>query len=1153
MIFSKGLRILVALAAAVVLVEPTQAQTANTGELTGTVQDSTGAILPGAEIKVLNEATGEARNVVSSTSGVFVAPLLSPGIYTVTVAKSGFKIAERKGIQINVTEIQNLPVRLDIGSVAETVEVSTDVALVQASSAALGSVVGEKEISNLPLVTRNFTQILGLEAGVQMPVTNAAEVGRGSGSSTGGSNSITAGSKIAHGNRQYDNDFQINGVEVNDNQGNGVLGGVDVTGGIPTPNPDTISEFKVQTAQYDASFGRNAGAQINVITKGGSNQVHGSIWEYFRNEDLNANDWFRKLARQPRGRLRQNQFGGAVGGHILPSKLLYFGSYQGTKQSNGVAAACSSSVTGPANLTNDRSAAALGLAFGGQAGANGGTAVAANGSNINPIALTLLQYKLPNGAYLIPTPQTTLGTSGFSSFSVPCSYSENQFIGNLDYIQSSRNVVQARFFFDNSNQSTSFPSANVPGFDQYVVNRYRVGSVTDTFSITSRLVNEATFGLNSSIVKSPGHSPVTYPDLGITSPVQGAKFLAIRITGSYALASGFDTAANHQLAYNFNDLLSYTQGRHTFRFGAGFIRQHIDPSGVQTPNGLTFNSFPDFLLGLPGGSAGNGTAFSNVFTSSSLGGYTGRQYRGWDFDAFAQDDYRINDRLTVNLGVRYEYIGQFSDNLGRNAAINPSLINPNPPSTGSLAGVVVAANYPGGTASLPAGVTVSSNNFASYGGHPSTVGPRIGFAFAETPKFVTRGGYGMFYSTPTLQNFFQSTQGQPWSQSISSTGAANVNASFANPYPGSNLTPTFPTFLPYSPTTALSQPTQDPNVRPGIVQTFSLNQQSQFTNSFALEIGYVGSLGQHLLNNRYINAAGFATVAAPIRGVTSNSTSNIATRVPYQGFSPSGFYQGQTEARNWYNGLEVTGRKRLSSHLQALVAYTWSKTIDTEGTSTSSASSAAAPPGNPNVPNHIRGLTDYDRRHRFVASYLYEFPAMKGDGMLKNTFVNGWQLAGVTTIQTGTALTPVTVNSKNYAGITNDLAQVSGACPSGGVATSGSVNSKVSNYFKTSCFSTAPIVDGSGTTAVTGFGNSGIGTARGPDQDNTDLSLLKRTHVKFPNESSNVEFRTEFFNLFNLPQFNNPGTTVSAATTFGKITSTSVSARVVQFALKYNF
>ncbi len=1142
-----------AAAIAFAFMQPAVAQTSNTGELTGSVTDATGAIVPGAQISVVNEATGETRNVLSNSGGVFTFPLLSPGTYSVTVRKTGFKAEERKGVQIDVTDIQSLTLRLDVGSVSETVEVTTAVSLVQGNSPALGAVVGEKEISNLPLVTRNFTQILGLEAGVQMPVTNAAEVGRGSGSSTGGGNPITDGAKIAHGNRQYDNDFQLNGVETNDVLGNGVLGGVDVSGGIPTPNPDTISEFKVQTAQYDASFGRNAGAQINVITKGGSNDVHGSAWEYFRNEDLNANDWFRKLAHQPRGRLRQNQYGAAVGGHIFPSKLLYFGSYQGTKQSNGVAGPCLSSVSGPANLTNDRSAATLGLEFGGQAGANGGTAVAANGSNINPIALALLQYKLSNGAYLIPTPQTTVAGHGFSSFSVPCNFSEQQFVADLNYLQSTRNVVQGRFFFNDSNQSTSFPSGNVPGFTQFVADRYRVGSVTDTFSLSSHLVNEATFGLNSASVKSPGQSPVTYPSLGIPSPVQGSLLLGISITGSYSLTSGFNTSGNHALAYNFNDLLSYTLGRHTFRFGAGTIRQHVDPSGVQTPNGISFQSFPDFLLGLPGGPTGNGTAFSNVFSSSSLGGLTGRQYRGWNIDGFAQDDWKMSSRLTVNLGFRYEYVGAYADALGRNAAIYTSLLNPNPPSTGSLAGVVVASNYPGGTSNLPAGVTSSNNEFASYGGHPNTFTPRIGFAFSETPKFVTRGGYGLFVSSPTLQNLFQSTQGQPWSQSIAVSGAANVNASFQNPYPGVNLTPAFPTFLPYSPTTALSQPTQDPNVRPGLVQTFSIDQQSQLAQSFALEIGYVGSMGQHLLNNRRVNAAGFATVSNPIRGITSNSTANIAQRVPYEGFSPTGFYQTQTEARDWYNGLEVTGRKRLSQHLQALLSYTWSKVIDTEGTSTTAASSAGTPPGNPNVPNHIRGLTDYDRRHRFSASYLFEFPITRGKGFLENTFVNGWQLAGVTTIQTGTALTPVTTNSKNYAGITADLAQLSGSCLPGHVTTVGPVNARVTNYFNTSCFGTAPVVDGTGATAVTGFGNTGIGTARGPDQDNTDLSLVKRTHLNFPNDSSNLEFRTEFFNVFNLPQFMNPGTTVSTATTFGDITAMSVSSRVIQFAMKYNF
>lgn len=1133
------------------------AQTSTTGELTGTITDQTGAAVPGASASATNLKTHETRAVTSGSNGVYTLPLLDPGPYSLRVSMQGFKTDTKVSLTVNVAEIDSLNVVLQVGAVNETVEVTAEPSLMQTGTSALGNTIEQQQIQNLPLVTRNFTQILGLSAGVTMPVTNAAEVGRGSGSSSSGSNSIASGSKNSHGNRQYDNNFQIDGITVNDNQSNGVVGGVDVTGGVPTPNPDALEEFKVQTAQYDATFGHSAGAQINVITKAGTAGLHASLWEYFRNEDLNANDWFRKLALQPRGRLRQNQFGGTVSGPLIGRKVLGFGSYQETKQSNGVAAQCSSSAYGPAALTNNRSAATLGSEFAGVGGALGGTVtIAANGSNINPIALELLQFKLPNGSYLVPTPQVIVGGQGFSSFSVPCSFSESQFDGDLDYIQSSRNVIKERIFWADGTQTTTFPSGNVPGFTQPVLSRYRVGSLTDTFTVSAHLVNEALVGYHSSDARASAVSPVSFPQLGIPTPVLGQQYIRIGVNGAYMMGSGYNILGNYQQGYNYSEALSYTRAAHVIRVGVSYTRQLNDLNGVVTPNTLTFQSFGDFLLGLPGGpasSGGNGSSYSNVYQSQAVSGVSARNFRQNLFAAYFQDDWKLTRSFTLNLGVRYEFLGAYNEINGRNANFNLSLINPNPPAAGTLAGLTVASNFPGGASALPAGVTLASNPFATNGGHPNSVAPRLGFSLQESSKLVLRGGYGMFYSVPTLQALYQTAQGQPWQQQYSLSGAANINASFQTPFVGANLNPTFPLFAPYSPTTSLAMPTLDQNYRPALIQTVSLSQQMQLTPNTALELGYVGSHGQHLMNVRYPNAAGFATPANPIRGITSNSTSNIAQRVPFEGFSAAGSYLELTEAENWYNGLEATLRRRLSHNIQALVAYTWQKDIDTEGPVTSGAGTATAPPGNPFNPLHGRGLSDFDRRHRLVASYLYQLPKMKSDGFVAHTFVNGWKLAGVTTIQTGAALTVATTNAKNYSGITSDLVQLSGSCAPGALTTSGKVSSRITNYFNTSCFAATPIVDGSGSTAVTGFGNGPVGSARGPDQDNTDLSLNKVTAVNFPHEGATVEFRTDFFNVFNLPQFANPGTSYSTPTTFGHITSSTVSPRVVQFAMRYNF
>ena len=352
---------------------PATAQTAGTGALAGAVTDQSGAAVAEAKITATNEGTGESRQVVSQASGNFVVPLLRPGVYRVEFSKPGFKAAVKPGLVINITETARLDIELEV------VTVNTEAQLLQTESSALGRVTDRTLVSNLPLVTRNYTQIVALSPGIAGNVTNASDLGRGNGGTS-------QGSFRAHGAGGADNNFQMNGVQVNDLQASSTT-----SGGVAIPNPDAIQEFKVQTGLYDATYGRNAGANVNVVTRSGGNQLHGGIFEYFRNNALNANEFFRNRAGQARGVLKQNQFGFTLGGPLQKDKLLFFVSYQGTRQVNGIGSGGTTSFFSPA-FTGDRSRAALGAMFGGQAGANGGTAVAADGSNISPQALALLNF-----------------------------------------------------------------------------------------------------------------------------------------------------------------------------------------------------------------------------------------------------------------------------------------------------------------------------------------------------------------------------------------------------------------------------------------------------------------------------------------------------------------------------------------------------------------------------------------------------------------------------------------------------------------------------------------------------------------------------------------------------------------------------------------
>ncbi len=574
---------------------------------------------------------------------------------------------------------------------------------------------------------------------------------------------------VSHGGTASDNNFQMDGVDVNDIQASGHF-----SGGIPIPNPDSIEEFKVQTGQYDAAYGRNAGANVNVVTKSGTNQFHGNLWEYFRNEKLNANDFFLNETGQPRGILRQNQFGGTFGGPIKKDKIFFFGSYQGTRQLNGLGSGCSSAFSSPP-LTNDRSAAAIGRLFAGQRGvlqdAFGGVgpAIAADGSNINPAALALLQFKLPNRQYLIPTPQTVdpskpFDVQGFSAFSIPCTFSEDQYVANGDYLQSDKSKFSVRFFLANDNQNVTLPPSQLattsPGFPAVTSTQFRSISFSHSYSFGPNLFNEADFGFNITHVNLDQKEAFKYSDVGITVPAFDNTIPAIGINGSLALGGNGQGQLLDRTTYTLKDSLSYTLGRHSLRFGGGFTRYLNDITDFHFYGGMLFLSFPDFLLGL--NAAENGTGlFSNVYVSLDLPALFDRRWRILDGDAFVQDDFKVTPRLTLNLGFRYERLGGIGDNLGRNTAFYFGLADPNPPATGSLDGFVVASNYKG---TIPPGVTQAGNNLAINGDGQNSLNPRIGFAYRlpHTERFVLRGGYGIFHSRVTGQPFLQLLTGQPF-------------------------------------------------------------------------------------------------------------------------------------------------------------------------------------------------------------------------------------------------------------------------------------------------------------------------------------------------------------------------------------------------------
>jgi len=1142
-------RFLVLITALTSLVVMSAGQSASTGAITGSTTDPSGAVLVGVAITATNDATGDSRNAESATTGVYLFPLLAPGVYTLKASKGGFKELVRKGVQVSVTETVRASLRLEVGSITETITVTTEADLLNSVDASEGAVTNGRAISSLPLVSRNYTQIIGLSPGVATEVTDATILGRGTGSEAAGDHGFST-----HGAGTNDNNYQINGVEVNDLMGSGFL-----SGGIAVPNPDTIDEFKVQTGQYDASYGRNAGANVDLVTKSGTNQLHGSLFEFLRNDALNANDYFFNQQGQPRFVLKQNQFGGSLGGPAIKDKLFYFGSYQGTRQRNGLGGgSCSSTVLLPP-FTNDRSAAALGAMFSGPTGG----AIASDGSNISPQALALLNLKLPNGDYVIPAPQTVtpvanpnpsldeFATEGRSSFSSACPFSEDQFLINIDYLQTGKSTFSGSFFYSNTSETATFGAnaniagSSIPGFPSATDNRYRVFSLTHKYAFSSSLVNQATLGYHRLVGSLDQSEPFTYTDIGVNTPVFDDPFPEIGIAGSFqtgGLGQGINIAQNF---YNLSDALFWTRGRHSLRFGGGIERSQINQAHFHFFGGTEFSDYQQFLLG-------------NSDFGLDVPGLFDRYYRTWDGSLFAQDNIKLTSKFTLDLGLRYERLGDLGDELGRNSSFNPLLADHT--GAGSVAGYVVASNISGVT--LPPGVVRAPNEAATRGLGQNAWGPRIGFSWQlpGSDRAVLRGGYGIYYSRTTGQPIFQELTSPPFGQVRILNGVA---IPFSDPFPVAPVLPSFPTYSLATCTTVLdpcvSFANVSVNLQPPATQQYSLNTQIALARNLGLEIGYQGARGTKLLELRTFNQALSATPSNPINGATDNTFFNVTQRTPVPGISTSALQVSSTGA-SWYNGLAVSLNKRFSRGLQFLASYTWSSALATSQNFVAGSLDGGSALGDQNDPSKRYGWDQFIRPHRFVFSWVYEVPGPKGHGLAMQRLLGGWSVAGVTTVQSGQRLTITATSVQNVFGTLTDRAPASAGGCSNQFVNSGSVQKKLNNYINASCFdlSNYPVIGADG--IGTGFGDSGIGEVVGPDQNNWDIGVGKQTALT---ERLRLQFRADFFNAFNHAQFVNPDLDmglsapalglVAPNATFGTITGTSTNPRVLQFALRLVF
>jgi Carboxypeptidase regulatory-like domain/TonB-dependent Receptor Plug Domain len=1148
---------------------PMHGQTANTGAIAGSVSDPSGALVAGAEVVIDSAATREERDLTTDAEGKFLVPFLTPGNYSVTIRTPRLRPLVLKDVLVQITEVNRLEIQLTISGAKEQITVSAKPPLLQTENATLGRVIDQDTIDELPLVNRNFTEILGLTAGTNTDIVDATQLGAGS-------------QEIrANGARSGDNSFMLNGVDAN-SYGSNVT---EVTpfgaAGIAIPAPDTIQEFKVQNSLYDAQYGRGAGANVDVETRSGTAEFHGNAYYFGRNEALDANNFFANATGVPRGKFRRSQPGGTLGGPVPCSRkhAFFFVSYQATRDVNAASLSTSVRSLSLPPIPQVRTPASLGAVFGGATGAFGGVAVAPDGSNINPVALNLLNAKNPDGTFVIPSPQTS-GTGVNYTAVVPGYYNEDQFNTNLDVNLRSPDQLAVKFFFSNSNQDIPFFGATVPGFPALRSFKNRHLAITETHIFSSRAINQFRFGFSRLAGQSVAGGTLTDQEVGINrfSDPQERIIPQIDVLGAFQLGNSQNdrgkTASNN---FYTSDVLFLSRGKHDLRLGTEIFRNQFNNLSDGTAGFMVMLSFPDFLLGLPAGAGGNGTPLSSIFGSAVNAGIPHVGERASAEHFFVVDAWKATRTLMLNLGVRVEVNGQPSEVEGRISNFFPEFYAP-PPAGGFgdpiSSGFVLPDNYHG---SAPAGFPRANSTLLN---HPVQVHPepRIGFAWQPFPSkdLVLRGGYGFYANRISFEgNVALLTFNPPFVLDAALNAGANAAASLQNPFPNLAPSSSFPDFvanmLPGPPFSGSRFPRagtiSDPNFKESTVQHFDLDLQYQHKN-YVFSIAYAGAKGTHLALGRSNNQPPLASPSNPVNGLTTNSVANVTERVPFVGLAPL-IYRVESSGNSIYNSLQATLKKDMSHGFQFLAAYTFSKSSD------DAADSLGTPLGGSfgrpilgqvvyNDQNNVRaqrGVSDFDRTHRFVFSGTWNLP---GPEYATNAAVqklgNGWSISGIATLQSGLPFSILDSAAGTLFGPAT-LYTTGSLAPGTTLRDArrgGSVSSRVNEFFNTKTFVPALFIpDGGlidGKYPVSGggtiFGSLGRNILRGPDQQDFDIAAIKTTPLT---DRVKLTFRWEVFNMLNRSNFANPSNDVSTPSTFGVISGLTVNPRIMQYALKLEF
>jgi hypothetical protein len=832
--------------------------------------------------------------------------------------------------------------------------------------------------------------------------------------------------------------------------------------------------------------------------------------------------------------LKRNQFGATLGGPIVKDHLFFFGSYQGTRERNGASLNNSlMSPTIPPQLRdNNRTTAGLAAAFNVPL------------ASINPVIVSVLNAKLPNGQFLIPSSATPTGLTPLSAVS---RFTENQFNANFDWRLNDKHTISSKNFF--ASNPTFQANYNFAGLGNGVTQLPGTGgsldiiqdlnSITDTYVFSPNVVNQARFGFSRLRVTSVAEEPFTAEQFGINSPLRNLfpGMPTLTVTGLFTTGSSpFADQSSRINAFTYGDTLSVVAGDHRLRFGGEYRRSQVNFYFNAFSRGqVIFSSFNNFL-------AGNGVSIIGS-------GLFDRALRVNDWSGFVQDDWKFNSRLTFNFGLRYDFYGYPVDTRGRLVNFLPDQFRQGTTAApaGPPNGFVQAGN--GTLAGVPTVedtlIPTDKNNFA----------PRVGFAYRlnDSGSLVARGGYGIYYDRFSTR--YANTQLLNYPYLALAVGLPGILRTMSDPFipvpqPGQfPVNATIPSPLsPLAPVVGvpISGIFIDPELRTPYIHQYTANVQWEFAKDFLLEAGYVGSKGTKLLQ--------VITLNQPVYNRAANLfTAPLGTALSVQKNVAGGIQQVQSSSNSDYNSLQLSVTKRFSRGLQFLSAYTYGKSNDYYSGGTINELFAVA--GDQFNWKTNYGPSDFDRRHRFVTSFVYDLPKLVSESSSARVVLNNWQLNGILTLQTGTPYSIVDIVGNNIIQRANFASGFTGS-----VETSGSTQERLNGFFNINAFVASRPFVLSGTSLGTPtntnfdpnnpFGNTLRNSLYGPGQKNMDFSVVKFIPIT---ERVRGEFRTEFFNLFNWANFANPNNNVAVPLTFGKISSTSAGPRVIQFAFKVNF